>query len=145
MALYATVEDFEQRLPVVQIVGLCDGAAQGSAAYTELVTRALTAASAEVDSYAGARYALPLQSSERLEQLTLDVAVYWLQKRRNMASEAVRTQYEDAVRFLRDLAAGKAVLDQPSGADAQTVAGGGAIGSREDAEYVFSSEALKGY
>lgn len=145
MALYATVTDLEARLPVAQIVQLCDGAAQASAGYLDITGRALTAASAEVDSYAGARYALPLQPSERLEQLTLDVAVYWLQKRRGVVTDDVRASYEDAVKFLRDLAKGMAALDQPAGADPQTTAGGGEIGSRVDSDYVFSANTMKGF
>ena len=144
MALYASIADVEGRIPVVDIQQALGGALQGSPEYDAGVTRALTAASAIVDSYAGVQYALPLAPAERLEQLTVDLAVYELRKRRGVVSEQERTDYEDAIAFLKDLAAGKAKLDQPAGEDPQT-AGGGAVLKRDDEDYVFRKDTLEGF
>lgn len=144
MALYAAIADVEARAPIADIEQALDGAAQGSSEYDAGVTRALTAASALIDSYAGVQYKLPLAGSERLEQLAVDIALYELRKRRGVVSEQERTDYEDALRFLKDLSAGKAKLDQPDGEEAQT-AGGGAVLKRDETDYVFRKDTLEGF
>jgi phage gp36-like protein len=73
------------------------------------LAQALTRASAEADSYLCARYAAPvLQPGDALVQCVLDIARFRLWDRR--APDEVRQRYEDAMRWLRDVAAGRAVL-----------------------------------
>ncbi len=116
---YATIADMEKRLAVTVLVQLTGGA-QGSAAYNDAINAELEQASAIVDSYAGTRFDLPLQTSTRVKQLVTDIGAYELEKNKATVRETDRAAYEDAIRFLRDLAAGKATLDQPAGATAQT-------------------------
>jgi phage gp36-like protein len=87
------------------------------------VTAILTEASAVVDSYCRERYTLPLQSSEQVKGLTLDIGVYKLFLRRRRVTADIEKAYENAIAFLRDVAAGKAGLDQPVGATPQSGSG----------------------
>jgi len=98
--------------------------------------------SATIDAYAGARYTLPLQSSEKVKQLAVDLAIYELEKRRRRVRDATLAARDAALSFLRDLAAGRAVLDQPSGAPAQQTE---ADVKKTEQERVFSDENLEGF
>ena len=75
------------------------------------VTRALVSASDEIDSYIGVRVTLPLATVPGiLRQLAVDIAVYRLALSRDVRSEEHRLRYEDALRFLKAVAKGEAVL-----------------------------------
>ena len=138
---YATIADMEKRLAVSVLVQLT-GDSQGGAAYNTAINEELDQASAVVDSYAATRFDTPLQDSTRVRQLVTDIGAYELEKNKGTVRETDRAAYEDAIRFLRDLAAGKATLDQPSGAPAQT-------GSLEPKvttkERIMSDDHLSGY
>lgn len=82
------------------------------------VARALDLASAEIDSYIGARYRLPLEEPPAiLMQYAVDIALYRLALSRDVASTEHRTRYDDARAALKDLSNGKSVLVFPGGAD----------------------------
>ncbi len=116
---YATQNDLLNQLSEAELVQLTDDAGAGAVDTTK-VDAALAAASATIDAYAGARYALPLQTAEKVKQLSIDLAIYELEKRRRRLREATVAARDAALAFLRDLAAGRAVLDQPPGAQPQT-------------------------
>jgi phage gp36-like protein len=75
-----------------------------------------------VDSYCRARYQTPLQTSDDVKGKTIDIAVYLLFSRRRNGKngEIIRQRYDDAIAFLKDVAAGRAQLDQPVGDQPQT-------------------------
>ena len=139
---YATQADLLDQITTAELVKLTDDAKTGAVDDAK-VTAALDAASATVDAYAGARYTLPLQTSEKIKQLTIDLAIYQLEKRRRRIREATQSARDDAVSFLRDLARGKAVLDQPAGETAQATEMD--VKSSEDADRFTSDENLKGF
>ena len=69
----------------------------------------LAQASAEIDSRLAVRYAVPVTPAPRvLVAICCDIARYRLFD--DAAPETVRARYEDAVRWLNDVAAGRAVL-----------------------------------
>ena len=113
---YATISDMEGRLDA-SVLEKLTGASQ---AYNDQINAALDYASATVDSYAGSRFDLPLQTSTQVKHLVLDLAVWHLEKEKGTVREADQRAYDEVLRFLRDLASGRATLDQPSGASAQT-------------------------
>jgi phage gp36-like protein len=83
-----------------------DGVADGDA-----VSRALTSATGEIDTYIGQRYSLPLvEVPEFLKQLTVDIALYRLALSADVATTEHRTRYEDALGHLRRIAENKAAL-----------------------------------
>jgi phage gp36-like protein len=138
---YATQADLLNQLTQAELVQLTDDAGTGSVDSAK-VDAALAAASATIDAYAGARYALPLQPSEKVKQVCIDLAVYELEKRRRRIREATLAARDAALAFLRDLALGRAVLDQPAGVPPQTTE---ADVQRTDQERVFSDEKLEGF
>ena len=77
------------------------------------IETALTEASGQMDLYLGTRNPLPLTAlsashAEELARICCDIARYRLWH--DAASEEVRRRYEDAVRILEQIAAGKLVL-----------------------------------
>lgn len=138
---YATIADMERRLPVLALVSLT-GAAQGQPAYNAAIDEALTWASGRIDSYAGARYKLPLQTSEQVEKLTVDLAAYFLEQKQGTIRDGEQKAYDDAIAFLKDLARGLATLDQPSGEDPQQTS---ADVLQDEDPKIFSDENLSGF
>ncbi|MFQ5818138.1 MAG: gp436 family protein [Terriglobia bacterium] len=136
---YCTQSDLLNQITNDELIQLTDDAGSGSVDTTK-VDAALAAASATIDAYAGARYTLPLQTSEKVKQLCVDLAIYELEKRRRRLREATVAAHDAALRFLRDLAAGRAVLDQPAGAQPQATE---ADVKKTEQERVFSDEKLR--
>ncbi len=80
-----------------------------------VVGTALTNASAKVDGYCGQRYQIPLQPSIMVTEIVCDLAIYDLASRRRETkpTETMAERYQQAMSLLRDIASGKASLDQP--------------------------------
>ncbi len=138
---YCTQSDLLNQLTQAELVQLTDDDATGAVDTTK-VDAALNAASATIDAYAGARYTLPLQSSEKIKQLCIDLAIYELEKRRRRLRDATVAARDAAFAFLRDLARGRAVLDQPAGAPAQQSE---ADVKKTQQDRTFSDEKLEGF
>jgi phage gp36-like protein len=138
---YCTQADLLNQLTQKELIQLTDDAATGTVD-TGKVDAALAAASATIDAYAGARYTLPLQTSEKIKQLCVDLAIYELEKRRRRVREATLAARDAALSFLRDLARGRAVLDQPAGAQPQASE---ADVKQTEPDRTFSDENLDGF
>lgn len=90
------------------------------------VERALVYADAEINAFVGVRYALPLPSTPDLVKLiAIDIAVYRLASDHLRLTDEIIRRYENAVRQLKDIGAGKAVLPI-------TAATGGAVAAPPD-------------
>jgi phage gp36-like protein len=107
---------------------------------------ALEEASGRVESYCRARYVTPLQQSDDVKALTLDIAIYLLFSRRRTTkiSETVQQRFDQAIAFLKDISAAKASLDQPVTAQAQTSTGGPQI-SEKDRHLAYSEHNIRGF
>jgi phage gp36-like protein len=143
---YATQDDLcPLRMTEKDLTELTDDTFTGDI-NTDIVTAALQEASGLVDSYCRARYQTPLQADDNIVSLTLDIAVYILFKRRrqNKISETVQSAYTTAMGFLKDVAAARASLDQPSGGSPQATAAGPEH-SEKDRELAFREEHLRGF
>jgi phage gp36-like protein len=143
---YATQADLVPlRLSSHELVQLTDDAGL-SEVNAAIVTAALEEASGTVESYCRRRYATPLQASDMVKARTLDIAVYLLFSRKRNAKmggvEMVRQRYDDAVKFLEGVAAGRLQLDQPLTATPQASTAGAAI-SRTSG--IFSDDNLAGF
>ncbi len=138
---YCTQNDLLNQLTEAELIQLTDDAQAGTVDTTK-VDAALAGATATIDAYAGGRYTLPLQASEKIKQLCVDLAIYELEKRRRRIREATLGARDAALAFLRDLALGRAVLDQPAGVSAQS---SGAEVKKTDAERIFSDDNLEGF
>jgi len=111
---YATVADLVARYGEQEIIQLTDRAGTG-VIDAAVANAALADATAEIDAYLSRRWQLPLASTPALiRQLCCEIARYRLWE--DQASDEVRRRYEDAVRLLRDLAAGRADLGEAAAA-----------------------------
>jgi phage gp36-like protein len=86
-----------------------------------VVDQALVDASAEIDTYVGAKNRLPLPSiPEVLVRLCSDIALYRLSSDGASATEEKRKRYEDAVGLLRRVASGEVSLGLPTPPDQES-------------------------
>jgi phage gp36-like protein len=144
---YATQNDLVPlRMTQKDLVELTDDTDSGEV-NVAIVTAALEEASGRVESYCRARYVTPLQMSDDVKALTLDITVYLLfsRRRETRISDTVQQRFDQAIAFLKDISNAKASLDQPvSVAQAQTSLAGPEI-SHKDHHLRFSDHNLEGY
>ena len=107
---YATIEDLVLGFGEQAIIDLTDRSDPAAGEIdASVVARALSDAEAEMDGYLGVKYKLPVTAqTDRLRAVSCDLAHYRLCADR--ITDEVRARYEDAVRWLRDIAAGRAVI-----------------------------------
>lgn len=85
----------------------------------DAVSRALDNASAEIDGYIGARYVLPVATTPTLSRLAVDISLYRLALKSGPRTAEHRVRYDDAIKFLTLVAAGKATVGIPETPDAE--------------------------
>lgn len=118
--MYATRDDLIARFGLQSIEQLERAVSQ--AVDPAVSEKALTDAQELADSYIAARYSLPLPViPETLKGVVLDIARYKLYAMR--APDEVRQRYEDAISWLKQISAGKAILQLPANPDDGTGAG----------------------
>jgi phage gp36-like protein len=111
-----------------------------------VTSAALEEASGRVDSYCRARYVTPLQVTDDVKSLTIDIAVYLLfsRRRETQLSETVQQRFSQAMAFLKDISSAKASLDQPVGNTPQSSMSGPQV-SNKDRHLKFSDRNLEGF
>jgi phage gp36-like protein len=110
---YATRADLEQQLRPTELIQLADDDGDG-AADPSVIGRALADADAEINAYMGTRYALPLPSvPELIRRLAVDLALWQLYSRRDLATDTRTKQHDAAVALLKRLAEGTVSLGLP--------------------------------
>jgi phage gp36-like protein len=81
-----------------------------------IVLEAIGKAQAEIDSYLGVKYVVPLAAPpDQVKSLAVDLAIYHLYSRRSVAPPVRQQKYEAAVAFLKQVAAGQSVIVGPQG------------------------------
>lgn len=136
---YATQADLEDAFAADEIRQLADRDRDG-VADSNVIAAVLARADSMIDSYLGGRYALPITPIPTVLMATAcDLARYWLYD--DAAPERVRDSYEDAVGFLKDVSAGRVLLQLPAAA-ADASAGSPAYSAPDP---VFSSDTLASY
>ncbi len=139
MTAYCTKQDLETRFGAEEILELTDRDADG-VADDGVLDVAIADAGRTIDSYISKRYDLPLaEIPQRLVKVACDLVRYDLHK--EDPPERVTTAFKDAMTALRDIAAGRAVLD---------VAGAEPTGAKDDVivegpDRIFNSETMKGF
>ncbi|HAW49166.1 MAG TPA: DUF1320 domain-containing protein [Roseovarius sp.] len=110
---YATQSDIET-LYGADALAVADRDGDG-VADAATVSRALEAASAEIDSYVGVRHDLPLEGAHPvLTQYCVDIALYRLSVAATYVTEEGRQRYEDAIAALKRIAKGEQHLAIPA-------------------------------
>ena len=141
---YAVQSDLLLRFTAAELVQLTDDTRSGQV-NAQTVQGCLDEATAQIDSYVRGRYQTPLQTSNTATRLCRDIAVYLLYSRRPQAmKETVRLAYEDAVKFLKDIASGAAQLDQPATATVPQTSTAGYTKPR-DQHLKFGERNLEGW
>ncbi len=109
-----------------------------------LVTRAIADADAEIDGYAGTRYSTPLSTATAMvRKVSVDIAIFNLWGRKSMGPpENVKARYSNAVRFLKDVSAGRVSL----GANApEPQTSGGPASTKTKDDRIFTADTLKNF
>lgn len=109
---YATQAQMIDRFGQPELIQLTDRDGSAGAIVAAVLDAALLDADEEIDSYLRGVRALPLASPipERLVRVACDLARYHLYD--DHAPEGVRTRYQDGIRWLRDVASGRASLGE---------------------------------
>lgn len=117
---YIEVQDLIDELGENTLAELTDDGSGDEPEINEArVTKAIDAAQGVFDSYARSRYTLPVRVTPMVKGLNLDLAIFNLYKSRaTVADGGVYTirknAADDAIKLLKDIAAGKAALDVPA-------------------------------
>lgn len=128
---YATRSDIE----AIYGAGFLQTLVAADLDFDAAVTRACAASSAEIDSYLGQRYTLPLSvSPEIVRTWCVDIACWRLAGTITSMSEETRKRAERALGILKDVAAGKASVpglegSQIAGPAGSEVSAGGSTGA----------------
>lgn len=70
--------------------------------------RSLTDAAAEIDSYLCTKYTVPVPTSDNMARIAVQIAQYRLLG--DAATDRARQDYDDAIRWLKDVQAGRAAI-----------------------------------
>lgn len=141
---YATQTDITERYGEdILYVADRDGDGQADA---DAVTRALGDAAAEIDSFIGVRYPLPLSETPPiLRRLCVDIAIYRLALSHDVLSDEMRARYQGAIDHLKRIGDGKASLNLPgpAGEDGESFDAPQPIVA-EGPERLFSRDKMRG-
>lgn len=137
--VYCSEDDLLKMVPQAELAELTTES--GEAPDSRVINEAISQADAEIDSYLGVRYVVPLSSPPaRVKALSIDLAIYHLYSRRSVIPPVRQQKYEAAVAFLQQVGAGQAVLVD-SGGEAPTKAK--EVTEAGSADRVFSRGCLR--
>lgn len=112
--IYATLQNMIDKYSNESVLLVADRDDNG-VIDTDIVDKALIAASAEIDGYVAAKYELPLPVlPELLNGLCIDIAMYQLSADADMSTDEKRLRYDDAVKLLVRISQGKVSLGIPT-------------------------------
>tara|TARA_R110000787_G_scaffold168855_6_gene281576 strand:- start:6301 stop:6720 length:420 start_codon:yes stop_codon:yes gene_type:complete len=136
---YCTQADLEARFGAQEILELTDRNGD-NVADAGVLEGAIADAGATIDTYISKRYDLPLSDiPAALVKTACDLVRYALHK--EDPPDRVAAAHKDAMAFLRDVAAGRAVLDiagtEPTGAKDDVII--------EGPDRLFSHDSMKGF
>jgi len=141
---YCTKSDILEQIDEDVLIDLTDDDDVGSVD-DDKVTRAISDADEEIDSYCGARHTVPFSTVPGIiRKLSVDIAIYNLYARRRGAPDDRKERYNNAVRMLRDISRGVISLgaDDPEGSPPDTNAPEMAS---TNPDRVFSRDTMKGW
>ena len=107
---YCTQADILGVIPELELTQLTDDAIPPVMINTAVVDQVISQATSLINGYIGGRYQLPLVTvPELVKTFALDISVYklYLRRRKKAPLEGVKAAYDDAMKQLRDVQAGK--------------------------------------
>ncbi len=140
---YCTLDDIKKMIPEITIIQLTDDEDTGEIVESR-VDEAIEAADAEIDSYCAGRYSVPFETVPPLvKKLSVDLAVYNLYARKvESVPEAKKDRYNNAMRALRDVAAGRSSLMAGSTEVADT---GGPESTKSASDRIFTKDTMENF
>lgn len=137
---YCTKADIIDLLTEETLIGLTDDHGVGRVDDAR-VAKAIADADAEIDGYAGERYSLPFSPAPLIvRKLSVDISIYNLYARRQGAPDERRQRYDNSVKLLKEIAAGRVTLGATPPAEANSDAPDITSQTR-----VFSRDKLTGF
>lgn len=111
---YCSEDDLLKMIPQSELAELT--AESGEVPDSLIIAEAISKAEAEIDSYLGVKYVVPLSAPPaRVKTLAVDLAIYHLYSRRSVMPPVRQQNYDDAVAFLQQVAAGQIMIVGPQG------------------------------
>lgn len=105
---YCTLSDIEHEVSTDVLIELTDG---GTTIDETVIGTAIARADAIIDSYLGLVCPVPLSSAPAdVVELSVDIAVYTLFSRKENVPKFRIARYDDAMKRLREISEGKAVI-----------------------------------
>lgn len=111
--MYTTLDDILGVIPQRELIQLTDDAIPPAAVNQAVVDQAMAAADTLVNGYIGDRYSIPFTGvPELLKTIALDVVVYrlYLRRKKGDPPEGIKAAYDNSLKLLRDVQAGKLSL-----------------------------------
>jgi phage gp36-like protein len=134
---YCDLDDILDMMDEAEVIRYTDDEDAG-VVNTAVTDKAMAAADALIDSHLATRYGVPVSPVPGIvRDLAVDIAIYKICSRRGQSPEEIRTKYEDAVKYLEKVAAGKIRIpganpaDGNAGSDAVSIANSPRIFSRD--------------
>lgn len=129
MPTYATQQDLVHRFGMDELVELTNRSGGGTLDEV-VVDKALSDADDAMNAYLASRYSLPLAVVPGiLKRFACDIARYFLYE--DKPTEQVQKRYDDALAWLKDVAAGKASIGVDGSGAAPESAGGAEVDAGE--------------
>lgn len=140
---YCIQADLEEQVSEQELILITDDSDLGTVDMG-VITRAISDADAEIDSYCGTRHAVPFADPvpAMIRKLSVDLAVFNLFSRRQSIPEDRQKRYDNAIRFLRDVSRGINTLGADTPGEPED---GGAKATTSKADRVFTSSTLEGF
>jgi phage gp36-like protein len=114
---YCSEDDLLKMIPEEDLTDLT--AESGEFPDSLIIADAISKADAEIDSYLGVKYVVPISPTpDQVKALSVDLAIYHLYSRHSIVPPVRQQKYEAAVAFLKQVAAGQAVIISPGGESA---------------------------
>lgn len=112
---YTTLSLLIDQFGTAEVTASADRDKDGSAD-TDVVTRAIEHSDGLIDSYVGVKFKTPLDPVPKVVQrIAGDIALYTMSAEVGVYTDEKRKRYDDAIRWLEQVAAGKATIggDEP--------------------------------
>jgi phage gp36-like protein len=111
---YCSEDDLLKMMPQSELAELT--AESGEVPDSLIIADAIGKAGAEIDSYLGVRYVVPLTAAPaQVKALAVDLAIYHLYSRRSVVPPVRQQKFDDVVAFLKQVAGGQVVIVGPQG------------------------------
>ena len=111
---YCSEDDLLKMIPQADLADLT--VESGEVPDSLIIIDAISKAGAEIDSYLGVKYVVPLATPpDRVKALAVDLAIYHLYSRRSIVPPVWQQRHDAAVAFLKQVVAGQMVIVGPQG------------------------------